>query len=107
VLLKRFQDQEDEMTLTANKQGLTKFTYEKPVNQEKPKVTLPLARSEVLGVGIQVAKNGGDTNLHTHSATESMWFVLKGRVRFYDGLDSLFGEFGPLEGLGIPRAAPY
>lgn len=36
-----------------------------------------------------------------------MWFVLKGRVRFYDGLDSLFGEFGPLEGLGIPRAAPY
>lgn len=31
------------MTLTANKQGLTKFTYEKPVTQEKPKVTLPLA----------------------------------------------------------------
>jgi len=95
------------MTLTANKQGLTKFTYEKPVTQEKPKVTLPLARSDVLGVGIQVAKEGGDTNLHAHSATESMWFVLKGRVRFYDGLDSLFGEFGPFEGLGIPRAAPY
>jgi mannose-6-phosphate isomerase-like protein (cupin superfamily) len=86
---------------------LQKFSYEKPVQQDKPKVTLPLARSEVLGVGIQVAKEGGDTNLHAHAATESLWLVLKGRVRFYDGLDHLFGEFGPMEGLGIPRAAPY
>jgi mannose-6-phosphate isomerase-like protein (cupin superfamily) len=95
------------MTLTANKQGLTKFTYEKPVNQEKPKVTLSMARSDVLGVGIQVAKEGGDTNLHAHAATESLWLVLKGRVRFYDGLESMFGEYGPLEGIAIPRAAPY
>jgi len=95
------------MTQTATRPGLQKFSYEKPVQQDKPKVTLPLARSEVLGVGIQVAKEGGDTNLHAHAATESLWLVLKGRVRFYDGLAHLFGEFGPMEGLGIPRAAPY
>jgi mannose-6-phosphate isomerase-like protein (cupin superfamily) len=92
---------------TATKPGLQKFSYEKPAQQDKPKVTLSLARSDVLGVGIQVAKEGGDTNLHAHAATESLWLVLKGRVKFYDGLDHEFGEFGPMEGLGIPRAAPY
>jgi hypothetical protein len=40
------------MTLTANKPRLTKFTYEKPVDQEKPRGTLP-ARSEFLGMGIK------------------------------------------------------
>ncbi len=95
------------MTQTATKPGLEKFSYVKPVPQNRPKVTMGLARSEVLGMGVQVAKEGGDTNLHAHAATESLWLVLKGRVRFYDGLDHLFGEFGPLEGLGIPRAAPY
>ena len=94
------------MTQTANK-GLEKFTYATPAHQDKPKITIPLARSEVLGVGIQVAKEGGDTNLHAHAATESMWLVLSGRVRFYDSDDHLFGEYGPLEGIGIPRAAPY
>jgi len=95
------------MTQTASKQGLTKFRYDKPLTQDRPKITLPLTNTSVLGVGIQVAKSGGDTNLHAHAATESMWLVLKGRVRFYDGLESMFGEYGPMEGLGIPRAAPY
>jgi mannose-6-phosphate isomerase-like protein (cupin superfamily) len=95
------------MTQTANRQGLQKFTYAKPATQDRPKITVPLARSEVLGMGVQVAKEGGETNLHAHAAMESTWFVLKGRVRFYDTDDHMFGEYGQYEGIGIPRAAPY
>jgi mannose-6-phosphate isomerase-like protein (cupin superfamily) len=95
------------MTQTATGAGLLRFKYEKPVIEDKPKVIVPLARSSVLNFHMQVAHEGGDTNLHAHAAMESLWLVLKGRVRFYDGFDSAFGEYGPMEGIHIPRAAPY
>jgi mannose-6-phosphate isomerase-like protein (cupin superfamily) len=75
---------------------------------DHPKATINLIRGGVLGFGIQnVQPNGGETNLHAHAAAESLWFVLKGKARFYDTDDHLFGEYGPNEGIGIPRASAY
>jgi mannose-6-phosphate isomerase-like protein (cupin superfamily) len=95
------------MTQTASRSGLEMFSYERPLTLDQPKITINLARSSNLGFGIQVLKEGGETNLHAHAASEAVWFVLKGRVRFYDTDDHVFGEYGPWEGIGIPRAAPY
>jgi mannose-6-phosphate isomerase-like protein (cupin superfamily) len=95
------------MTQTATGAGLLQFHYDKPVIEDKPKVVVPLARSSTFNFHMQVAHDGGETNLHAHAAMESMWLVLKGRIRFYDGDESKFGEYGPLEGIHIPRAAPY
>ena len=96
------------MTQTLSESTLRTFAYEKPAMQGRPKASVNLARGGVLGLGVQVVKaDGGETNLHAHAATESVWLVLKGRARFYDTEDHLFGEYGPLEGIGIPRAAPY
>ena len=95
------------MTQTASESGLRSFQYVRPDVLTKPKMHFNMARSEVLGFNIQVLKDGGETNLHAHAASDAVWFVLGGRVRFYDSHDHAFGEFGLHEGVAIPRAAPY
>ena len=95
------------MTQVVSESGLQPFVYETPALLDAPKRTVGLRRGGVLGLGIQVLREGGETNLHAHAATESIWFVLKGRARFYDTDDHLFGDYGPMQGIGIPRAAPY
>lgn len=96
------------MTQTLSESALHIFTYETPKSMDHPKATINLVRGGVLGFGIQnVQPNGGETNLHAHAAAESFWFVLKGKARFYDTDDHLFGEYGQNEGIGIPRASAY
>ena len=65
-----------------------------------------LARSDIRIANVQVVKEGGETNLHAHSAFDGLWFVLKGRARFYTSKDDVLGEFGPHEGAFIPRGVP-
>ena len=95
------------MTQTVNQSGLQTFSYERPALLDAPKLNLHLVRGGVLDLGVQVLAEGGETNLHAHAAAESFWFVLKGRARFYDTDDHQFGDYGAMEGIGIPRAAPY
>jgi mannose-6-phosphate isomerase-like protein (cupin superfamily) len=38
---------------------------------------------------------------------DGMWMVLTGRARFYGEGDEVIGEFGPLEGVYIPRDVKY
>jgi mannose-6-phosphate isomerase-like protein (cupin superfamily) len=54
-----------------------------------------------------VKKNGGENNLHYHTNSDSMWFVIKGRVRFYGPDDHVIGEFGPMEGTISPAYSRY
>jgi mannose-6-phosphate isomerase-like protein (cupin superfamily) len=56
---------------------------------------------------IQVLKSGGENNLHSHAHLDGFWFVLKGRARFYGDHDVLVGEFGPNEGVLVPRNVAY
>ena len=56
---------------------------------------------------VQVVKKGGETNLHSHSAMDGLWFVLKGKAKFYGAEHVLLGEVGPHEGVFIPRGVSY
>ena len=81
--------------------------YETPDLAGSPKKSTMLGRTDHLGVVVQVvSKEGGETNLHAHSAQDALWFVLAGRARFY-GKDGESVELGPRDALFIPKGAPY
>ena len=84
------------------------FKYVRPELLDQPKVTVNLATSELLRVGVQVVQpKGGETNMHAHPALDSTWLVLSGKARFYGYGDALIAEAGKLEGVFIPKGIPY
>lgn len=84
----------------------TVFKFKRP-EFESGKRNVKLARTDrMIGI-IQVLKQGGETNLHSHAHMDGIWMVLSGRVRFYGENNVLLGDFGPLEGVLIPRGCPY
>ena len=89
--------------------GITVAKYERPADIEFGKIgRLFGLRAGNLGVGIQmISKNGGETNLHAHPASDSVWVVLKGKANFYGMNDAFVGEIGPAEGVAIPKGVPY
>ncbi len=88
---------------------VVKFSYSKPdADLGHSKALVRFGRGgAVRGVVQIVKKNGGENNLHYHTDADSMWMVLKGRVRFYGVGDELLGEFGPHEGIFTPRYFRY
>ncbi len=81
--------------------------YEAPDLGGLPKSSTQLARTGHLGVVVQVvSKEGGETNLHAHSAQDALWFVLSGRAAFH-GKDGETVELGPKDALFIPKGSPY
>ena len=62
--------------------------------------------SRIRGVVQIVKKDGGENNLHYHTNSDSLWMVLKGRIRFYGPNDEVIGEFGPQEGTITPEQPP-
>lgn len=82
------------------------FKYKRP-EFENGKRNVKLERTDrMIGI-IQVLKRGGETNLHSHAHMDGLWMVLTGRVRFYGEGNALLGDFGPREGVLIPRGCPY
>ena len=53
---------------------------------------------------IQVLREGGENNLHSHRYLDGFWMVLKGRVRFYGPDKAVLGEFGSLQCAEQPAA---
>jgi len=86
--------------------GLRPFRFEKPDGPAKKKV-VKLARTDRMIAMVQVIRSGGENNLHSHPNLDGFWFVLKGRVRFYGDDDVVVGEYGPYEGVLVPRTIPY
>lgn len=82
------------------------FRYVKP-ELDRVKGVVVLARSDIMLAAVQLVKKGGENNLHSHSTMDGFWFVLKGRVKFYGDKDVLLGEFGPHEGIFLPRGVRY
>jgi len=82
------------------------FRYEKP-DVTSPKGTMKLCQTDILKTAVQVVREGGGNNLHSHAAADTCWMVLKGRARFYGEGDGILGEFGPMEGIMTPRGTPY
>ena len=84
------------------------INYQRPVlKNSQPKAVKLLARSDRAFLAVQVVREGGENNLHSHAHVDGFWFVLSGRARFYTTDDELLGEFGPLEGVLVPRGFPY
>lgn len=84
-----------------------KFSYTKPDHQESGKAIVSLCQTDIIRGAVQVLKEGGDNNLHSHTGMDGFWMVLKGAVRFYGPDDEVLGEFGPHEGIVMPRDSQY
>jgi len=65
------------------------------------------ADSTLLGLGMQVVLDGGETNRHAHTGQDAAWLVLEGRARFYGKTDNDVFELDPLEGIFIPDGQDY
>lgn len=85
--------------------GMSMFRYKTP-SEKATKIHVPIANSDIIYCAIQVVGPEGKTNLHSHTGMDGLWFVLTGRVRFYDD-EGLVGEFGPHEGVFVTRGTPY
>jgi mannose-6-phosphate isomerase-like protein (cupin superfamily) len=86
----------------------TVMRYKRPTLKEgQPKAVKMLGRTDRAFFAVQLVNEGGENNLHSHAHVDGFWFVLSGRARFYTTDDELLGDFGPLEGVVIPRGYPY
>jgi mannose-6-phosphate isomerase-like protein (cupin superfamily) len=84
------------------------FKYAKPEVQSSGKGIVSLCQTDIIRGAVQIVKQGdGDNNLHSHTGMDGFWMVLKGRVRYYGPGDEILGEFGPHEGIVMPRNAEY
>ena len=87
--------------------AIAKFEYVPPA-ATRAKTIVWLARTDRLFATIQViARDGGETNLHSHAHLDGVWYVLDGRARFYSGETEMIAEMGPQEGILIPRGEKY
>jgi len=66
-----------------------------------------LARTDRMIANVQVMKEGGENNLHSHAHLDGFWMVLSGRARFYGEGDALLADLGPKEGILVPRNFKY
>jgi mannose-6-phosphate isomerase-like protein (cupin superfamily) len=83
------------------------FKYAKPDSQDSAKAIVGLCQTDIIRGAVQVIKEGGDNNLHSHTGMDGFWMVLKGRARYYGPDDAVLGEFGVHEGIVVPRGAQY
>ena len=82
------------------------FRYERP-EVSTPKGIMKLAQTDLVKGAVQIVRQGGDNNLHSHAGADTFWMVLKGRARFYSSDEDVISEFGPYEGIVTPRGTPY
>ena len=71
------------------------------------KKTWQVCNSDLMKVQVQVVKNGGENNLHTHTGEDAFWYVVSGAVRFYGEGDKVIGEYQKGEGILVPRGFKY
>ena len=83
------------------------FSYRPPTEAPKERAFIPLVRSDTMVALVQIIKEGGEQELHSHGAMDGFWFVLKGKARFYGDGDEVLGTLGPHEGIFIPKNFLY
>jgi mannose-6-phosphate isomerase-like protein (cupin superfamily) len=81
--------------------------YERTSLSDRPKDIVPLVKTRLGRLAVQVVHEGGENNLHYHNNSDTTWFVLRGAVKFYGPGDVLIAELGPEEGIAIPGGARY
>ena len=86
---------------------VVKFSYTKPEDFDRPKISVRLGQTDIVRAQVQVIHQGGENNLHFHSRVDGMFTVLSGKIRFYGPGDEVIADCGPMEGIIIPRNARY
>ena len=82
------------------------FKYQTP-EFEGVKKSMVVCTSDLMKVMVQVVKDGGENNLHSHTGDDAFWYVMSGAVKFYGEGDEVIGEFNKGEGILIPRGFKY
>ena len=84
------------------------FNYDKPAPKPDARRELVrLCQTPGMRGSVHVVRRGGGENLHSHSSVDGFWMVLSGRVAFYGEGNEPMGEFGPLQGILMPRGNRY
>jgi mannose-6-phosphate isomerase-like protein (cupin superfamily) len=87
--------------------GMTTFSYRSPQSTPRGKAIARLARGERVKASVQVLREGGENNLHSHEASDGLWFVLRGSVKWYGDGDALVATLNQHDGVLVPRGTPY
>src|SRR5918994_3448045 len=87
-------------------QEAKEFKYQTP-EFEGVKKTMNVCSTDLMRVQVQVVKDGGENNLHSHTGDDAFWYVMSGAVKFYGEGDKLICEFQKGEGILIPRGFKY
>jgi mannose-6-phosphate isomerase-like protein (cupin superfamily) len=66
-----------------------------------------LCKSQTLNSKVLVIEPGTHNEAHAHADEDAHYFVLRGRVRFYDGGDHIAAELGTHDGLLMPHDMEY
>jgi len=82
------------------------FKYQTP-QFDGVKKSMLVCNSDLMKVMVQVVKDGGENNLHSHTGDDAFWYVISGAVKFYGEDDKLIGEFKKGEGILVPRGFQY
>lgn len=84
------------------------FSYQKPeMSEGRRRATVRLAITDILFAGVQTFVPGhGEKVMHSHGGMDGFWMVLSGRVAFHFA-DGSSQEFGPREGVCVPRGVQY
>ena len=77
------------------------FKYQTP-QFDGVKKSMLICNSDLMKVMVQVVKDGGENNLHSHTGDDAFWYVIGGAVKFYGEGDKLIGEF-----ILMPRGFQY
>jgi mannose-6-phosphate isomerase-like protein (cupin superfamily) len=83
------------------------FSYRKPETLKGGKAIIQLAESDIIRGRVQIVREGGENNLHSHKGMDGFWMVLRGRVKFYGPGDELIAELSQHEGIMLPRGTEY
>jgi mannose-6-phosphate isomerase-like protein (cupin superfamily) len=98
---------EDKEAFHRSIEAQVKIVKYEPTTTGEPKDIIPLVRTKLGRMAVQVVHEGGENNLHYHLNSDTTWFVLRGNVKFYGPGDALIAELGPQEMISIPGGARY
>jgi mannose-6-phosphate isomerase-like protein (cupin superfamily) len=87
-------------------QDAKEFRYRTP-EFDGVKKSMLVCSSDLMKVMVQIVKDGGENNLHTHTGDDAFWYVINGAVKFYGEGDKLIGEYKKGEGILVPRGFKY
>ncbi|MDX1483662.1 MAG: cupin domain-containing protein [Alphaproteobacteria bacterium] len=88
--------------------GIEIFGFARPQDlADGERGNVRLCDGEILRGTVQILPVGFSNTLHYHPAAEGFWMVLSGLVRFYGDDGHFLGEFGPMQGVLIPRNGRY